>query len=419
MQDANRPYDIVVWGATGVAGELVAEHLTENYSPDAVSVALGGRNKQRLETVRERLLASNAAWEDIPLVIGDATEPDTLRAIARDTRVVCTTVGPYTTYGTPLVEACIEAGTDYCDLTGEITWVREMIDRYHERAVNAETRIVHSCGFDSIPADLGTHLLQSYASETFDTPCDLVTIYLEGGKGGVSGGTMASLVELFEAVSTDPLARQTVTNPYSLAPKGERDGIDSGGPSGPRYDPLRKAWTAPSPMAMINERVIRRTNALLAYPYGREFTVSEVTPTGSGIVGLAGAGVISAGIGLALTGMRFGPTRRALQKVVFPDPGEGPSREQIESGYFTLRLLGKGTAAAGPFEVEAVVHADRDPGYGATATMLGETAICLAKDESDSALAGGILTPASGLGQPLIERLTNAGMEFSVDQRSP
>ncbi len=417
MSNSNRAYDLVIWGATGVAGRLVAEHLTERYEPADLSLALGGRNEEKLEKTRSNLLSENSEWDSLPLVIGDATKPETLLDIAQDTRVICTTVGPYTKYGTPLVEACIEAGTDYCDLTGEITWVREMIDRFHERAVESNTRIVHSCGFDSIPADLGTQLVQTHALETVGSPCEMVNIYLEGGRGGVSGGTMASMVELFREVSTDPLAKETLSNPYSLAPKGERDGIDSDVQMVPRYDRLRGGWTAPSPMAIINERVIRRTNAVLGYPYGREFTCSEVAATGNGILGLVGAGGVSVGLAAATAGMQFGPTRETLSRFVFPDPGEGPTRNQIENGYFTIGLLGHGVAEDGPFVIEGKVGADRDPGYGATAIMLGEAAMCLVRDECDSPLSGGILTPASGIGQPLVERLRNAGMTFDVHLR--
>jgi len=232
--------------------------------------------------VQTALGKRRSAWDDIPIVLGDATEPESLHAIAEDTRVVCTTVGPYTTYGTPLVEACIAAETDYCDLTGEVNWVREMIDRYHDDAVEAGTRIVHSCGFDSIPSDLGTKLVQSFAIDEFGTPCDMAHIYLEDSRGSVSGGTMASAIEVFRAASTDPLAQQTLRNPYSLAPKGERDGVDPGAQSGPKKDLLRSVWTAPSPMAMMNERVVRRSNALLGYPWGREFECTEVLPWATG-----------------------------------------------------------------------------------------------------------------------------------------
>jgi len=265
MTDTERLYDIVVWGATGVAGGLVADYLTHQYTPGELSVALGGRDPDRLENVAVTLTDRYDDWETLPVVTGDATEIETLRDIARQTAVVCTTVGPYTAYGTPLVEACIDTRTDYCDLTGEVNWVREIVDRYHDAAVESETRVVHSCGFDSVPADLGTALAQSYAIETYGSPCDIVQIYLEDGDGSVSGGTLASFGELFEAVSNDPIAQQTLTNPYSLAPVGERNGVDSGEQTTPQRDRLRSGWTAPSPMAPVNERIVRRSNALLGY----------------------------------------------------------------------------------------------------------------------------------------------------------
>ncbi len=415
MSNTDRQYDLVVWGATGVAGRLVAEYLTEQYTPDQLSLALGGRNERRLQELEATLVDRTTGWDDIPIVLGDATEPDSLLAIAEDTRVICTTVGPYTSYGTPLVDACIAAETDYCDLTGEVTWVREMIDRYHDDAVEAATRIVHSCGFDSIPSDLGTALVQSFAIDEFGVPCDMAQIYLEDSRGGVSGGTLASAIEMFRAASTDPLAQQTLRNPYSLAPKGERDGVDPGAQTVPKKDPLRSVWTAPSPMAVVNERVVRRSNALLGYPWGREFECTEVIPTGDGIGGLARANAVWAGLSAATAGMAFAPTREGLRQFVFPDPGEGPTRDQIENGYFTVRVFGRGIATDGPFVVASEIRADRDPGYGATARMLSEAAMCLVRDETDSPLSGGVLTPASGIGTPLADRLRQAGLDIDVD----
>ncbi len=416
MSTNTTEYDLVVWGGTGFVGTLLAEYLTERYTPAELSLAIGGRDERRLESLASTLTDQRDDWGTIPVVVGDATDPDSLHDIAEQTSVVCTTVGPYTTLGTGMVEACVSTGTDYCDLTGEVTWVREMIDRFHEEAVDAEARIVHSCGFDSIPADIGTLLVQSYASEHFDAACDLVRIYPEAGEGGVSGGTMASMAAMFEAVSTDPLARETLRNPYSLAPAGQRDGVDPGEQRLPRRDLLRSQWTAPSPMAAVNERMIRRSNALRGYPWGREFRCTEVIPTGSGPAGAMRASAITGGIGIATAGMSIPPIRSWLERSVFPDPGEGPSREEIETGHFTVRVLGRGTNRSGSFVVESTISADRDPGYGATARMLGAAAICLVNEETDSPLPGGILTPASGIGEPLVERLREAGLSISVGQ---
>jgi short subunit dehydrogenase-like uncharacterized protein len=414
MTDADPTHDVVVWGATGVAGGFAAEYLAERYGPDELSLAIGGRSPDRLDALAEDLARRSDARDDVSVVVGDATDPESLRGVARETRVVCTTVGPYTRLGTPLVEACVETGTDYCDLTGEVNWIRETVDRFHEAAVGNGARIVHSCGFDSVPADIGTLLVQSFATEEHDAPCETVRIYLDGGSGSVSGGTLASFGELFEAAATDPLAREALRNPYSLAPRGERSGVDPGAGRWPQRDALRGGWSAPSPMAPVNERVVRRSNALLGHPWGREFRCSEVVPTGDGPVGAATAGAVAGGLGLFTAAMSVAPIRSALRRYVFPDPGEGPTREEAEAGSFLIRLLGRGTGADGPFTVEAEFGADRDPGYGATARMLGESAACLARGEVDSPFEGGVLTPASGIGLPLADRLREVGFTASV-----
>jgi short subunit dehydrogenase-like uncharacterized protein len=414
MSETDREHDLVLWGATGVAGRLTAAYLTDQYTPETLSLALGGRSPDRLGEVVDDLVDGKEAWDDVPTVVGDATEPESLRAIAQDASVVCTTVGPYTKYGTPMVEACVEAGTDYCDLTGEVNWIRESVDRFHEAAAENGTRIVHSCGFDSVPTDIGTLLVQSYATAEYSAPCETVRIYVDDASGGVSGGTLASMAELFEAASDDPLVRETLRNPYSLAPAGERDGVDPGEQRLPRNDPLRSVWTTPSPMAPVNERVVRRSNALLGYPWGREFRCSEVIPTGRGLKGAAGATLLTGGLGLFAAAMSVEPVRSALQRHVFPQPGEGPAEEETEQGHFTVRTVGRGTGRDGPFTVEAEFGADLGPGYGATARMLGESAVCLVRGDLDSPLAGGVLTPASGIGMPLVERLRDVGFTAEV-----
>ena len=418
MPTTDREYDVLVWGATGVAGRLVAEHLTDRYTPAELSLALGGRSEERLAAVAEAFTGADSEWDDVPLVLGDATDPDRLREIADQTQVVCTTVGPYTTYGSPMVAACAAAGTDYCDLTGEVNWVREIVDRYHETAAANGARIVHSCGFDSVPTDLGTALVQEHALEAFDAPCDVVRVYLEAGDGGVSGGTLASFAELFDEVSSDPIAQQAVANPYSLAPPGERDGVDPGEQTSPRRDSLRGEWTGPSPMAVVNERVVRRSNALLDYPWGREFRCTESIPTGEGLGGAAAATGISAGLGLVTAALSVDPVRDAMREYVFPDPGEGPSSAEAKAGRFQIGVLGRGTAPEGEFVVEGTLAANRDPGYGATAQMLGESAMALLRDDTDSPLSGGVLTPASGIGTPLADRLRNVGFEIEVGTRA-
>jgi short subunit dehydrogenase-like uncharacterized protein len=417
VSDSDRAHDVVVWGATGVAGRLLAQYLAEQYPPAELSPAIGGRDEERLAAV-ESDLCTDTEWDEVPVVVGDATDPESLREMARDTHVVATTVGPYTKYGTPLVEACIQTGTDYCDLTGEVNWVRETVDRFHDEAVEAGTRIVHSCGFDSVPADIGTLLAQSYARETFGTPCTEVRIHVASASGGVSGGTLASATELFGAAANDPVARETLRNPYSLAPPGEREGVDRGQQRLARKDRLTGEWTAPSPMAPVNERIVRRSNALLDYPYGREFRCAEVIPTGRSLLGAATSSAVAGGLGLFAAGMSVSPVRSALDRFVFPDPGEGPSERQIENGHFTIRVVGQGAGTDGPFTVEAEFGADRDPGYGGTARMLGESAMCLLRGETDTPLEGGVLTPASGIGLPLADRLRDVGFTITVGERA-
>jgi short subunit dehydrogenase-like uncharacterized protein len=414
MSETDRVHDIIVWGATGVAGRLVTGFLTEQYTPEDLALAIGGRNQAKLDGVAADVTADSDEWDDLPIVLGDATDPESLRDLAANTEVVCTTVGPYTKYGTPLVDACVEHGTDYCDLTGEVNWAREIVDEYHDAAVDAEARIVHSCGYDSIPADLGTLLAQTFAIEEFGGPCHEARIYVERASGGVSGGTLASAAELFAAASEDPEVRKVLGNPYSLAPPGEREGVDPGEQRLPRKDPLRSSWTAPSPMAAINERVVRRSNALLDYPWGREFRCSEVTVTGDGLGGAATAGLVAGGLGLFTLGMSLEPTRNLLRKYVFPDPGEGPSEEQMETGHFRIRTRGRGVNEDGPFTVDAVVGADYDPGYTGTARMLGESAMALLEDDTDSPFDGGVLTPASAIGTPLADRLEAVGFTASA-----
>jgi len=412
MPDDDTQYDLLVWGATGVAGGLVADVLTDQYTPAELTIALGGRDERRLKAIAADL-ANRHDWDGIPIVVGDATDRERLRGVAAQTDVVFSTVGPYARLGTDLVAACVETGTDYCDLTGEIHWVREIIDRYHDAAVDAGARIVHSCGFDSVPADLGTLLVQSAAIERYGRPCETVRIFVESGSGTISGGTAASIAAMFDAVASDPLARQTLANPYSLAPPGERDGVDAGASRRPRRDALYGAWTGPSPMADVNERIVRRSNALLAYPWGREFRVSECVPTGSGIGGATKASALAGGLAAFGAAMAVGPLRSALQRWVFPDPGEGPTRAETEDGHFSIRVIGRGTATDGPFTVEATIGAPWDPGYGATARMVSESAVCLATDDVDSPFSGGVLTPASGIGRPLADRLRAVG--FTVD----
>lgn len=263
-------------------------------------------------------------------------------------------------------------------------------------------------------ADLGTILVQSYATETHDRPCDVVQIYLGDGDRSVSGGTLVSFAELFEAAATDPIARYTLSNPYSLAPPDERSGVDPDEQTSPQRDRLNGGWTAPSQMAFVNERIVRRSNALLNYPRERESRCTEVVPTGSGACGAAVATLIAATLAGFKTVMWTDTLQDVLRKYVFPASGEGPTRAAAMDGQFTIRVRGRGTSTDGPFTVEAVISAEMDPGYGATARMFGEPGVALLKNDTDSPLDDGVLTPASTIGTPLADRLRAIGFTTSM-----
>lgn len=398
-----RSHDIVLFGATGFTGKLVAEYLVKNRG--GARVALAGRDRRKLEALSAELGGG------LPLVIADAADPASLAEVARATRVVCTTVGPYAKYGSALVAACVAAGTDYCDLTGEPQWVRRMIDAHHEEAGRTGARIVHCAGFDSIPSDLGVHVLQAHAKATFGVPCQAITLGVRKLKGGASGGTIASMLEVLDEAKRDPEVRRGLTDAYSLCP-GEPRGPDSGRPAGVSRNADLGALTGPFVMGAINERVVRRTNALSGYAYGRDFSYRELMCFPDGARGMAMAVGATAGLAAAVVAASAGPIRKLIQGKL-PAPGEGPSAEARERGSFELELVGRGVGRDGkPFRTSLRVAAKGDPGYLVTSRMLGETALCLATDERTS--GGGVLTPAIALGDALVRRLRAMGMVLEV-----
>ncbi|MFC7019590.1 MULTISPECIES: saccharopine dehydrogenase family protein [Haloarcula] len=407
--------DVVVWGATGFTGRLAAEHLARAGGDD-LSWTVAGRSPSKLESLREDLADIDPGLADREYLVGDATDRESLAAIAEETDVVCAAVGPYAEYGTPMVEACLDAGTDYCDLTGELQWMRETVERYHERAVEDGTRIVHACGFDSVPSDLGTLLVQTHAMETSGAPCSTVRANVALDGGGFSGGTAASMVDLYEVLEDDPSLAGALADPHALVPEGHPDPRSAVRGALPQYDREAGTWTAPFFMAKVNEKVVHRSNALRGYPWGRSFAYHESMVTGDGPAGAALAGAVTGGLVLLDGIMSVGPLRRQLERYVLPDPGEGPSRQAIERGGFEVRLRGTGAAADGGdvFTVEGRIAANRDA-YGTSGVLIGEAARCLANGAVDSPLAGGVLTPASGIGLPLVERLRAAGLTISVD----
>ncbi len=403
--DRSRRYDIVLFGATGFTGRLVAEYLAEHYGRTDVRVALAGRSLAKLEDVRSGLPTAARDW---PLLVADSHDRASLDAIAENTSVVCTTVGPYAKYGAELVAACVAHGTDYCDLTGETQFIRRMIDRHHEEAKQTGARIVHCCGFDSIPSDLGTLMMQEASKERFGAPLQKLTYFAGETKGGFSGGTVASMLNLFEEIARDKSVLKILGNPYALNPEGERKGPDGSDQKGVRFDRDLGQWTAPFVMAAVNTRVVRRSNAILGYPWGEGFRYAEVMSTGKGPRGLARATAITSFLGGFMGAAAIDPIRKLLAARVLPKPGEGPSKEDRDKGFFVTRFVGK---TADGRALHGRVEGKSDPGYGETAKMLAESALCLALGGPSE---GGVRTPASTMGMLLVERLREAGMTFEV-----
>lgn len=398
---SNRDYDIVLFGATGFVGRLTAEHLAR-HTAEGVSIALAGRSRAKVEALRDALPGGAAKW---PVVIADSSDPASLKQLAESTRVVISTVGPYAKYGLPLVEACATAGTDYVDLTGEVLFVRESIDRFHDLADRTGARIVHSCGFDSVPSDLGAFVLSEKVHADGAGDLGDTTLYM-AMKGGVSGGTVSSAMIQLDEIRADTDKRRTATDKFALSPARDEE------PSGEwrdsaavRYAPEIGAWTGPFVMATFNTRIVRRSNALTGHAYGRTFRYREVQRTGRGVRGRLTAYAMAGGLGLGFGAMSV-PLLRPVVERVLPSPGDGPSEHARETGYFTATLRTTTTTGA---SYRSVVAAQGDPGYKATAVMLGESALSLAVSRDDcplpEGLNGGVLTPASALGNVLVERL--------------
>lgn len=402
-----RPHDLVVWGASGFTGRLVVEYLARHYPPGGgLDWAVGGRNREKLERVVEE---SGPGAGDVPVLLADSRDQASLEALARTTRVVLSTVGPYARYGEPLIAACARTGTDYCDLAGEVQWMRAMIDRYEGAAVASGARIVHSCGFDSVPSDLGVRYLQSHARSAHGRYLGRIRLHVKAMKGGASGGTYASMLHALTEGRRDRDVRRILAHPYSLNPEGARTGPDRD-QRGVAYDAALGVWTAPFVMALVNARIVRRSNALQGFPYGREFSYGEAVIAGRGMRGWGRAQAITAAIRGFLLAGSFDTSRRLLERLI-PSPGEGPDRSTRDAGFFNLIL--SGTLDDGT-TLRARVTGDRDPGYGSTSGMLAESAVCLARD--DLTVRGGFWTPSSALGDSLLERVQRrAGLEFRME----
>lgn len=402
-------HDLIVYGATSFVGQIITRYLAEHFGTQGrLKWAIAGRSEEKLAGLRGSL---GLAAGKLPIVLADAADEAALRRMCVSTRVVLSTVGPYALYGEPLVKVCAATGTDYCDLTGEVQWVRRMIRSYEGAARKSGARIVHCCGFDSIPSDLGVHFLQQRARERFGHPCSEVKLRVKAMRGGFSGGTYASTMNFTREVAADPALRKEVANPYSICPEGYAPKVRQPNVKSAEFDADFDAWVAPFVMAAVNTRIVQRSNALSKQSYGADFRYDEAMLMGRGLEGRAKALALSAGLAGFMLAGALPPTRWALSKVL-PAPGEGPSPEEQRRGFYDFRFLGK-TRDGGQLRVK--VTGDRDPGYGSTAKIVGQAGACLALDLAESGRGGGFWTPATLFGDKLVDRLIeHAGLTFEV-----
>ena len=392
-----REFDIIIWGASGFTGRLVAEYLYKNYNSKDLKWAIAGRDNQKLISIRKTFLN-----DEVPIVLADSFDETSLNKMTQRANVICSTVGPYAKYGSLLVKSCIKNKTHYCDLAGEAQWIRKMIDLHHEEAIRNQVKIVNSCGYDSIPSDMGVYFINKNLSKKNLT----IKMRVTGTKGGYSGGTYASMQNIIKEASSDREVRKSLTNPYGLNPVGEQSGHDKRDLSSVVFDKKIKSWIAPFLMAGINTKIVRRSNALSNYNYGKDFKYDEAVMTGKGIKGqLAG---IMLSIPLILLAAKPGSILNKIFSFFVPKPGQGPDKKERESGYFSSKFfVFDEHSNSSIFKVTG----DRDPGYGSTSKMLAESAVSLAKDNLDNTF--GIITPSYAMGNNILERLvSNAGLSF-------
>jgi short subunit dehydrogenase-like uncharacterized protein len=416
MAATQREFDIVLYGATGFVGKLTAEYLARAGGP--ARIALAGRSADRVLALRESLGERAQSW---PIITADASSPSTLNDMAARTQVLVTTVGPYAKYGLPLVAACAAAGTDYADLTGEPNFIRDSIDLYHKQAADTGARIVHSCGFDSVPSDLTVYALYKRAlADGAGQLCD-TNMVVRGMAGGVSGGTAASGIETLRAASSDPDTRRALYDPYTLTTDRAAEPELGAQPDSPlrrgeQIAPeLAGMWTGGFVMAGPNTRIVRRSNALQDWSYGRRFRYAESMSLGSSVVApLAAAvatGVLNAATALGTRFFRFVPDGVATR--VLPKPGTGPSDRTQESGYYRIETY---TTTETGARYRATIAQQGDPSYKATAVLLGESGLALALDRAVLSPLCGVLTPAASVGDALLTRLPAAGVTLETDR---
>ncbi|GAA0859427.1 saccharopine dehydrogenase NADP-binding domain-containing protein [Aliiglaciecola litoralis] len=371
--------------------------------------AIAGRSEAKLLELKASLGPDAGA---LVTLVADAQNEQDLSRLCQQTKVIVSTVGPYALYGEAMLKSCVSSGTDYCDLTGEPQWIIKMLKRYEKIAQATGARIVNCCGFDSIPSDLGVMFTQQQAKLRFEQYCEAIYMRVKAAKGSASGGTIASMMNLVKEATTDKQLRRLLATPYALCPANHGFTQRQENLKSAKFDPPSQTWIAPFVMAAINTRIVHRTNSLLDKTYGKNFIYDEAMMMGKGTKGSVYATGLSVGLGGFMLAAALPPTRWFMEKVILPKPGEGPSLKEQQQGYYDLRFFGETLDGR---KIQTKVTGDQDPGYGSTAKMLAQAAACLAQDISKSALAGGFWTPASAMGDKLIDRLQKyAGLSFSV-----
>lgn len=398
-------YEVIIYGATSFVGQIICQYLSEYREEPEVRWAIAGRSESRLDALRNTLKGSQP-----DILVADAADESALRQLCEKTSVIASTVGPYALYGETLLRICAESGCDYCDLTGEVQWIRRMVDRYQASAQASGARIVNCCGFDSIPSDIGVLYTQREYRTRFQAPSSDIRMRVKAAKGGLSGGTFASLMNVMKEAANDPALRTEMADPYSLCP-GIPNKIRQHNPGLAEYDVASESWTSPFIMAAINTRIVQRSNFLMGGPYGDAFRYQESMIVGRGLSGRVKATAVGSAMAAFMLGAAIKPGRWLLEKLL-PAPGEGPSPEEQRKGFYDLRFFACDNDAV---KLRTKVTGDRDPGYGSTAKMISQAAICLARDISSEDCAGGLWTPASAMGEKLLPRLEKyAGLTFSV-----
>ena len=398
-----RKYDLVIWGATSFTGKLVTEYLFNKYGSSKIKWAIAGRNLDKLKKIR-----SQVADEKIPMFIADSFDEESLSKFVKKTKVVCSTVGPYSLYGTKLVKLCVENNTNYCDITGEAHWIRNLIDQFHEEAKSKKIKIVNSCGFDSIPSDMGVYFIQNEIKKTYKNYANFIKMRVAGIRGGISGGTYGSINNLLKEAYSNKKIFRVLNNPYGLNPKNKMEGMDKKDLRKIIFDKESNSWIYPFIMAGINTKVVRRSHALTNFQYGKDFRYEEAMMSGKGISGLLKA--ILAVFPLAMIGLNPNSFLKKIVNSYMPKPGEGPGLEKRKNGFYNLRFYVTIDERRKAF---AKVVGDNDPGYGSTSKMLAESALCLAFDKLPENY--GVVTPSIAMGKQLLERLrNNAGLNFQI-----